>query len=63
VEEGMMKGKQVDHLICDRIIGCCLLQFPCKSEIETVVMTEEMGMAEMTEVMWIILIFLILVMQ
>jgi hypothetical protein len=46
-----MKGKQVDHLICGKMIGYHLPLFPCKSGTEMVVMTEEIGMAETTGVM------------
>jgi hypothetical protein len=51
VEEGMTKGKRVDHPIYDKMIGHHLSLFPRKSGTETVVMTEEMEMAETTGVM------------
>jgi hypothetical protein len=47
----MMKGKRVDHLIHGKMIGHHLSLFPHKSGTETVVMTEEIGMAKTTGVM------------
>jgi hypothetical protein len=59
----MMKGKQVDLQTRDSLIGCRLLPFLHMSGTETVVMTQERLMVGMTVVVWIVLIFLILVMQ
>jgi hypothetical protein len=59
----MMKGKRVDLQTRDSLIGRRLLPFLHMSRTETVVMTEERLMVGMTVVMWIILIFLVLVMQ
>jgi hypothetical protein len=51
VEEGLTKGKGVDHQICGRMINRRLSQFPCKSGTEMVEMTEERRTVEMTGVM------------
>jgi hypothetical protein len=53
----------VDLQTHDSLIGHRLLQFLHMSETEMVVMTEERLMVKMTVVIWIVLIFLILVMQ
>jgi hypothetical protein len=47
----IVKVYQVDHLIYGKMIGHCLPLFPCKSETEMVVMTEEIGTVGMTGVM------------
>jgi hypothetical protein len=59
----MTKGKRVDFQTHDSPIGRRLLQFLHMGETETVVMTKERLMVGMTVVMWIVLIFLVLVMQ
>jgi hypothetical protein len=51
VKEDTTKGKQVDHLIHGKMISRCPPLFPCTNKTEMVVMTEEIGMAEMTGVM------------
>jgi hypothetical protein len=43
-----MKGKRVDHRIHGRMIDCHLSRFPHKSGTETLVMTEDSRMVEMT---------------
>jgi hypothetical protein len=59
----MTKEKRVDLQTCDSLTGHPLLVFLHMSGTETVVMTEERLMVGMTVVMWIVLIFLIPVMQ
>jgi hypothetical protein len=59
----MTKGKRVDFQTHDNLIGRRLLPFLHMSGTEMVVMTEERLMVGMTVVMWIVLIFLVLVMQ
>jgi hypothetical protein len=59
----MTKGKRVDLQTHDSLIGRRLLLFLHMSGIKTVVMTEERLMVGMTVVMWIVLIFLVPVMQ
>jgi folate-dependent phosphoribosylglycinamide formyltransferase PurN len=51
VEEGLTKGKQVNHQIYGRMINYHLSLFPRKSGTETVVMTEEKRTVETTGVM------------
>jgi hypothetical protein len=63
VGEVITKGKQVDLQTHGRMIDHHLSQFLCKNRTEMVVMTEDYGMVETTEVMWIVLISLVPVMQ
>jgi hypothetical protein len=59
----MTKGKRVDLQTHDSLIGRRLLPFLHMSGTETVMMTQERLMVEMTVVVWIVPISLVLVMQ